>query len=262
MATLQKIMSAFLVIALLGFAVVGCVKGNIVPPLQFSGEKFFAGKGTGFIGAVMILVYSCQGYKLTINYGGMAKNPTRDLPRSMLAVIPALIILYCGAALSDVSILPLSKVAGQPLTVAARAMFSTPVFYAFMIGAPIMALATSMNSTYGMAVGPYMQATKDGWLPGNIWQDQSSWCTCLDSDHSVGNRRYSGFNGALRRYHCKQYHGYHLSFPVSPVLLNFQTSFENAPKMGEVFHAHEQWHALSDSHHCLHCPSGHSVLFT
>nr|WP_319487332.1 APC family permease [uncultured Caproiciproducens sp.] len=165
MATLQKVMSAFLVIALLAFAVVGCVKGNIVPPLQFSGEKFFSGKGTGFIGAVMILVYSCQGYKLTVNYGGMAKNPTRDLPRAMLAVVPALIILYCGAALSDVSILPLSKVAGQPLTVAARAMFSTPVFYAFMIGAPIMALATSMNSTYGMAVGPYMQATKDGWLP-------------------------------------------------------------------------------------------------
>ncbi len=32
-------------------------------------------------------------------------------------------------------------------------------------GAIVMALLTSMNSTYGMAVGPYMKATKDGWLP-------------------------------------------------------------------------------------------------
>jgi APA family basic amino acid/polyamine antiporter len=165
MATLQKVMSAILVVALFGFTVVGCVKGDVSVPLQFSNKDFFAGGGTGFISAVMILIYSCQGYKLTVNYGGMAKNPTRDLPRAMLAVIPVLFVLYCGAALADVAILPLDKVAGQPLTLAARAMFSTPVFYAFMIGAPIMALATSMNSTYGMAVGPYMQATKDGWLP-------------------------------------------------------------------------------------------------
>lgn len=165
MALLQKIMSVILVIALLGFVVVGIVKGNAAPAFDFGSQEFLSGGAGGFVGAMMILIYSCQGYKLTVNYGGMAKNPTRDLPRAMLAVIPFLVVLYCGAALADVSILPLSEVSGQPLTVAARAMFSTPLFYAFIIGAPIMALLTSMNSTYGMAVGPYMKATKDGWLP-------------------------------------------------------------------------------------------------
>lgn len=165
MAILQKVMSAILVAALFGFIIVGCVKGDISAPLNLSDKNFFSGGGQGFITAVMILVYSCQGYKLTVNYGGMAKNPKRDLPRAMLMVIPFLIILYCGAALSDVSILPINDVIGQPLTVAAKAMFSKPLFYAFIIGAPIMALATSMNSTYGMAVGPYKKATVDGWLP-------------------------------------------------------------------------------------------------
>lgn len=164
MALMQKIMSAILVAALLGFVVVGLVKGDPAPALDFSDSGFFAGGASGFIGAMMILVYSCQGYKLTVNYGGAARRPTKDLPRAMLAVIPFLIVLYCGAALSDVSVLPLASVVGQPLTVAARAMFSAPLFYLFIIGAPIMALLTSMNSTYGMAVGPYMKATADGWL--------------------------------------------------------------------------------------------------
>ena len=95
----------------------------------------------------------------------MAKNPTKDLPRSMLAVIPVLMVLYCGAALADVSVLPLSEVVGQPLTVVAQAIFTKVLFYVFIIGGPIMALLTSMNSTFGMAVGPYMIATRDGWLP-------------------------------------------------------------------------------------------------
>jgi amino acid transporter len=165
MALMQKIMSGILVVALLGFVATGILKGNPAPALDFSDSGFFAGGASGFIGAMMILVYSCQGYKLTVNYGGVARRPTKDLPASMFAVIPVLFILYCGAALADVSILPLAQVKGQPLTVAARAMFSAPLFYLFIIGAPIMALLTSMNSTYGMAVGPYMKATADGWLP-------------------------------------------------------------------------------------------------
>lgn len=165
MAKLQKIMTVVLVVALLAFVVTGLVKGNAAPALQIGSEDFFAGGTAGFISAMMILVYSCQGYKLTVNYGGMAEEPTKNVPKAMLAVIPVLFVLYCGAALADVAILPLSEVAGQPLTVAAKAMFSPALFYAFIIGAPVMALLTSMNSTYGMAVGPYMKATKDGWLP-------------------------------------------------------------------------------------------------
>ena len=165
MAKIQKILSAILIVCLFGFVIVGLSKGNASQAFNFGGDQFATGGLTGFIGAMMILVYSCQGYKLTVNYGGMAKNPTRDLPRAMLAVIPVLVVLYCGCALADVSVLPLADVVGQPLTVVAQAIFSKALFYIFIIGGPIMALLTSMNSTYGMAVGPYMTATRDGWLP-------------------------------------------------------------------------------------------------
>ena len=165
MAKIQKILSAILIVCLFGFVVFGLAKGNVSQAFNFGGDQFATGGAAGFIGALMILVYSCQGYKLTVNYGGMAKNPTRDLPRSMLAVIPVLVVLYGGCALADVSVLPLSDVVGQPLTVVAQAIFSKALFFIFIIGGPIMALLTSMNSTYGMAVGPYMTATRDGWLP-------------------------------------------------------------------------------------------------
>ncbi len=165
MAKIQKILSYILIACLFGFAVTGIAKGNVAPAFNFGDKAFFSGGLAGFISAMMILVYSCQGYKLNVNYGGMAQNPTKDLPRSMLAVIPVLVVLYCGAALADVAALPLDQVVGQPLTVAAQAIFSKALFYIFIIGGPIMALLTSMNSTFGMAVGPYMTATRDGWLP-------------------------------------------------------------------------------------------------
>lgn len=165
MAKIQKILSVILIACLFGFVAVGLAKGNVSQAFNFGGDQFATGGAAGFIGAMMILVYSCQGYKLTVNYGGMAKNPTRDLPRSMLAVIPVLVVLYGGCALADVSVLPLGDVVGQPLTVVAQAIFSKALFFIFIIGGPIMALLTSMNSTYGMAVGPYMTATRDGWLP-------------------------------------------------------------------------------------------------
>lgn len=165
MASLQKIMSAILVGALLMFVLTGVIKGNPGVAFDFSSDDFFSNGFSGFLSAVMILIYSCQGYKLTVNYGAQARNSTQDMPRSMLMVVPVLMVLYCGAAIADISILPLSEVSGQPLTLAANAMFPSALYYVFMFGAPIMALLTTMNATYGMAVGPYTKAVKDGWLP-------------------------------------------------------------------------------------------------
>jgi APA family basic amino acid/polyamine antiporter len=37
-----------------------------------------------------------------------------------------------------------------------------------MIGGPIMALLTTINSTYGAFVGPFTKAAKDGWFPRKL----------------------------------------------------------------------------------------------
>jgi L-asparagine transporter-like permease len=165
MAKAQKAMSAILVVALLMFVVVGATKADFSSTLAIRSEGFFSRGGAGFWSAIMLLIYSCQGYKYNVNYGGEAKNPKRDMPLSMLAVIPVLMVVYTGIALIDASVLPLAQVTGKPLTLAAKTILPSALYYAFMFGGPIMALLTTMNSTYSAMVGPFMKAAKDGWFP-------------------------------------------------------------------------------------------------
>jgi Gamma-aminobutyrate permease and related permeases len=131
-------------------------------------QKFFSNGFTGFWSAVMLLVYSCQGYKLTVMYGGQAKNPTKNMPRALLAVIPVILVVYTLVALIDVSVLPLDQVVNKPLTLAAKTILPPALFVLFIIGGPIMALLTTLNSTYGAMVGPFVKAAKDGWFPSVI----------------------------------------------------------------------------------------------
>ncbi len=168
MAKVQKIMSAILIAALLMFIIVGATKADFSHSFSFTSSAFLSNGSKGFWAAVMLLVYSCQGYKYNVNYGGQTKNATKNLPLSMLAVIPVLMIVYAGAALIDSAVLPLETVAGKPLTLVAQAVLPNALFYAFMFGGPIMALLTTMNSSYAAMVGPFTKAAKDGWFPEKL----------------------------------------------------------------------------------------------
>jgi APA family basic amino acid/polyamine antiporter len=168
MAKAQKLMSAILIAALMMFIVFGATKADFSHSFNFFEEGFFSSGSKGFWSAVMLLVFSCQGYKFNANYGSQTKNPTRNLPLSMLAVIPVLMVVYCGAALIGSTVLPLETVEGQPLTLAAKAILPNALFYAFMFGGPIVALLTTINSTFGAMVGPFTKAANDGWFPKKL----------------------------------------------------------------------------------------------
>jgi amino acid transporter len=168
MAKFQKTMSALLVAVLLMFGIAGLIKGNFSSSMAVASGRFFSNGFTGFWSAAMLLIYSCQGYKLTVMYGGQAKNPTKNMPRALLAVIPVILVVYTLVALIDVSVLPLDKVVNKPLTLAAKEILPSALFVLFIIGGPIMALLTTLNSTYGAMVGPFAKAAKDGWFPAAL----------------------------------------------------------------------------------------------
>lgn len=168
MARAQKIMSAILVLSLLMFIFAGIGKANFIPAFDFESSEFFKGGSKGFWAAVMLLVYSCQGYKYNVNYGAQTRNATRNMPLSMLAVVPVLLVVYSGAALIDSVVLPIETVQGQPLTLVAGKILPGVLFYVFMFGGPIMALLTTMNSSYGAICGPFLKASKDGWFPEKL----------------------------------------------------------------------------------------------
>ena len=91
MAAAQKMMTWLLIAALVMFAIAGFTKMEL-PVFDFTDPQFMInGPGItfengqisgGFIGAVLLFVYSTQGYYMTTAYGRDSKNARRDIPVS------------------------------------------------------------------------------------------------------------------------------------------------------------------------------------
>lgn len=79
-----------------------------------------------------------------------------------------LVLLYCSVSFVAGNVLPVAEVAGQPLTYVAKAIFPGTLFLIFIIGGPIMALATSTNSGFMTLSAPVHGAIRNGWLPEGI----------------------------------------------------------------------------------------------
>ena len=164
MAGTQRLMSAILVASLLLFVAIGLTKIKN-PIFNFSDPNFMPHGISGLVAAVYLLVYSTTGYSLTINYGKDAKNARRDIPWALVMTVPVIMFVYVGVAMVATGVLPLATVAGKPLTMVAKAILPAPLFILFMVGGPIMALTTTINSSYASSWIPQVAATNDGWYP-------------------------------------------------------------------------------------------------
>ncbi len=164
MAKVQKWMTVLLLAALLLFIFCGIPKIEN-PVFAISSPGFFSNGASGFIAAVYLFSYSTYGYALTMSYGKDSKNAKRDIPWAIIASIPTLILLYCGVAIVGTGVLPLDAVVNKPLTDVAQVILSKPLFVFFMIGGPIIALMTTMNSSMAYYAIPIQQSCEDGWFP-------------------------------------------------------------------------------------------------
>lgn len=175
MAKAQKLMTWLLIAALILFAVVGIAKMQL-PIFDFSdpdflvngwGITFTDGQITGgFTGAILLFVYSTQGYYMTTSYGRDAKNARRDIPIVLLMAVPTLIVLYVGVAMAGVGVMSLEEYGDSTtLVFAAQRIFPTALFYIFIIGGPIMALLSTLNSSFAYNAINIGQSCDDGWLP-------------------------------------------------------------------------------------------------
>lgn len=167
MAKVQGVMSVILFGGLTLFIILGMRK--MTPgSMDFSAPTFFTGGGAGFAAAVMLLIQSTFGYKNIINFAGEAEHPKRDLPRTMLITACIILFLYVGIALVNTGVLPIAEVAGQPLTNVARSLMPGPLYYVFLIGGPLAALATTINGAFAIFATPIRQAAEDGWFPKGL----------------------------------------------------------------------------------------------
>lgn len=178
MAKAQKMMTWLLIAALCLFAIVGIFKMKLPifslgdPNFLINGWGITFDKGQivgGFTGAVLLFVYSCQGYYMTIAYGRDAKNAKRDIPAAMLMTVPALVILYIGVAMAGVGVMSVKEYGDSTtLVFAAQRIFPAWLFYFFIIGGPIMALLSTLNSSFAYNAITIGQSCDDGWLPATF----------------------------------------------------------------------------------------------
>lgn len=164
MAKMQTILTIILITCLVAFSIIGLTK--IGPQaFDFTSPDFFTNGFGGFISAVSLYAYSTYGQYMVINLSKDAKNPKKDIPLAIIISTIIIFIIYVSIALVGTSILPISETSGKPLTIVAQHILKGILFPIFIIGGPLMALATTLNSTYASRANPILRAASDGWFP-------------------------------------------------------------------------------------------------
>lgn len=178
MSKVQKYATWLLIGGLLLFVIAGAFQIHYPEIFDVMADDFMAKGDAGFTSAIATFMYSTVGYSLVMTYGGQAKNAKRDLPWVYIATALSLLVLYVGVAIVAAGVLPLEEVAGQSMVAVARAILPAPLFVAFIICGPMMALLTTINASMIYYQLPFRQSCRDGWLPES-WSISNKNGACL-----------------------------------------------------------------------------------
>ena len=145
-AAVQKVMIVFLLCGLSSLIFFGILE---VDYTKFStSESLFPNGWYGFGLACVVLSFSTGGAQYISELGGEMKNPHRDLPRAIIYSTALAAVFFALVSIVAVGILPIEQTAGKPLSEVAKAILPPTVYTAFIVGAGLFALATSINSTF------------------------------------------------------------------------------------------------------------------
>lgn len=159
----QKAMNIVLYVSLILFIVLGLPHVDF--KMVFSSENFITHGPKGFMSAVSLVIFSLGGGMSVLEFGGMAENPKKILPRVCLAVSCTVGLLFAGMALVSVGVAPLAETAGKPMSYAAGIVLNRPLFLLFVLGGCCLAITTTINAAYGWYSTTCLRALDDGWLP-------------------------------------------------------------------------------------------------
>ena len=163
MGKFNLIMVAVLIFSLLVYVIVGLPQVDyttIVPR-----EGYFADGAVGFIMAMAMMAFACQGATMPVAMTADARDPKRRLPKAILIASGVVTVVYCLIAIVSVGVLPVQQVANQNLGVVARQIFPYPVFVIFILGGACFAIATSLYGAIASVQHPLLATIDDGWLP-------------------------------------------------------------------------------------------------
>lgn len=163
MGKFNLIMVGVLIISLIIYVIVGLPQvnyANIVPA-----EGYFSDGAIGFIMAIAMMAFACQGATMPVAMTKDAEDPKHNLPKAILIASGVVTVVYCLIAIVSSGILPIEEVANKNLGVVAKAIFPYPVFVIFILGGACFAIATSLYGAIASVQHPLMATIEDGWLP-------------------------------------------------------------------------------------------------
>lgn len=165
-AIVQKVMIVALLAGLSTLIVFGLVQvdmGRFTDPAGLLPKGWY-----GFGLACVVLSFATGGAQFVSELGGEMQRPERDLPLAMITATGVAALFYTFVSVVAVGVLPLERTAGKPLAEVAKAVLPPAVYVAFVVGAGMFALTTSINSTFSWATKSVLIACEDGWLPKGL----------------------------------------------------------------------------------------------
>lgn len=164
MAKFNLVMVGILIVSLLVYIFAGLPKVDFATANPFS-EDYFSGGPFGFIMAVAMMSFACQGATRPIEMTPDAKDPKRSLPKAILIASFVVMVVYVLIAIVTAGVLPIEQVADKNLGVVAEKIFPHAIYVIFTLGGACFAIATSLYGAIAGVQHPMLATVEDGWLP-------------------------------------------------------------------------------------------------
>lgn len=163
-ASVQNIMVACLLAALFLFAIFGLPKVTWAN-MALTTANLMPNGVRNFLQGIALLSFATGGAKFLAETAGEVKNAGKTVPRAMIISTVIVAIFYALIGVVASGVLPLDQVAFQPLTLVAQTIFPAWLYYFFVIGGALFALATTLNGTLSWVTRGLQLSAQDGWLP-------------------------------------------------------------------------------------------------
>jgi APA family basic amino acid/polyamine antiporter len=160
---IQNVTSLMKALAFVGLAAAAFAIGGAVPPDPARSPPGGLALAAAFILSLQAIIYTYDGWSATIYFCEEVENPGRDIPRSMIGGVLAVIAIYLLVNLALLAVLPASRIAGEAFAAGTVAgvifgAWGDPVFRTLTI----ISMLSAVNSNHLMASRVLFAMSRDG----------------------------------------------------------------------------------------------------
>jgi len=163
----QNVATGLLVIALILFVIIGIPNVNVNNFFNATYDNgFLHGGFGGVISAIAIMGWACQGTTMgPVGVVPITNNPKRTVPMGIIVTCLVVSVVYGLMSYVASGVLPYKDIAGQNLSITAKAIMPHGLFTYFVIGGGICAIISSFLAVLAMIREPLSHMADDGWFP-------------------------------------------------------------------------------------------------